>query len=216
MWTHAPFFALVRCTLLSVLLLMSSCDIGEMPSGGDSVASRFRGSGSGRSGSGGSGSAGSSSAHEPAYVPGPPQPNNCGTPDTFKACRVASNGPQKPVAVADDRSGALISATNGPRKPVVVIEEFDDRGHEPVSVTNDPLSSYSRQMLKPVLLPSLHRSIDELRREDELQQATQDMMEQRVEALQKQMKRLEQQLSSRSEELQIRGQELEQKPGGPR
>jgi hypothetical protein len=118
---------------------MSSCGIGEMPSGGDTVASGSRGSGSGGSGSGGSGSGGSgsggsSSAHELAYVPGPLQPNNCGTPDTFKACRVASNGP---------------------RKPVVVIEELDDRGGESVSATNDPLSSYSRRTLEPVLLPSL-------------------------------------------------------------
>jgi hypothetical protein len=160
MRTHAPFFVLVRFTLLSGLLLMSSCGIGEMPSGGDSVASGSRGSGSGGSGSGGSGSGGSgsggsSSAHELAYVPGPLQPNNCGTPDTFKACRVASNGSRERVVVVADRSGAPISATNSPRKPVVVIEELDDRGGEPVSAANDPLSSYSRRTLEPVLLPSL-------------------------------------------------------------
>jgi hypothetical protein len=141
MRTHAPFFVLVRCSLLSgLLLLMSSCGIGEMPSGGDSVAS----------GSGGSGSGGSSSAHELAYVPGPLQPNNCGTPDTFKACRVASNGPRERVVVVADTSGGPISATNSPRKPVVVTEELDDRGGEPVSAT-----SYSRRTLEPVLLPSL-------------------------------------------------------------
>ena len=115
---------------------MSSCDIGEMPSGGDTVASGSRGSGSGGSGSGGSGSGGSgsggsSSAHELAYVPGPLQPNNCGTPDTFKACRVASNGP---------------------RKPVVVIEELDDRGGEPVSATNDPLWQGDRAKAGDVLV----------------------------------------------------------------
>jgi hypothetical protein len=136
---------------------MSSCGIGEMPSGGDSVASGSRGSGSGGSGSGGSGSGGSgsggsSSAHELAYVPGPLQPNNCGTPDTFKACRVASYGSRERVVVVADRSGAPISATNSPRKPVVVIEELDDRGGEPVSATNDPLWQGDRAKAGDVLV----------------------------------------------------------------
>jgi len=199
MQTHAPFFVLVRCTLLLGLLLMSACDIGEMPGAGGSAASGSRGSGS---------------APELAYVPGPLQPNSCGTPDTFKACRVASNGPQKPAVVTeerDDRGGAPVSASNGPQKPVVVIEELNDRGGAPGSAINDPFSAYSRSKLEPVLLPSLHQSSDALRREDELQLAIQDMMERRVEALQQQIKRLEQQLSERSEELQYRRQELEQK-----
>jgi hypothetical protein len=206
MRTHAPFFVLVPCSLLSRLLLISACDIGEIPSGGDSAASASRRSGSEGSGSGGSGSGGSGSAHGLAYVPRPLQPNNCGTPDTFKACRVASNGPRKPVVVIeerDDRGGEPISASNGPRKPVVVIEELDSRGGEPVNATSDPLSAYSRSMLEPVLLPSL-------RREDELQKAIQDTMQRRVETLQQQEKRLEQQLSERSQELQHRGQELGQ------
>jgi hypothetical protein len=37
-----------------------------------------------------------------AYVPEPLQPNNCGTPNTFKACRLATNRPQKPVVVVEE------------------------------------------------------------------------------------------------------------------
>jgi hypothetical protein len=85
-------------------------------------------------------------------------------------------------------------ALNGPQKPVVVVEELDDKGGEPGSTTNDPLSSYSRRTLEPVLLPSLHQASGALSREDELQQAIQDMMVRRVvEELQQQMKRLSEQ-----------------------
>ena len=37
-----------------------------------------------------------------AYVPGPLQPNNCGTPNSFKTCGLASNRPQKPVVVVEE------------------------------------------------------------------------------------------------------------------
>src|SRR5690242_8592027 len=106
MRTHPPFFVLIRCSLLWGLLLMSACDISEMPWGGGPATSGSRGSGSEQSGSGGSGSEGSGSEGSAprtnwVYVPRPLQPKNCGTPDTFKACRVASNGPQKPVVVIE-------------------------------------------------------------------------------------------------------------------
>jgi hypothetical protein len=70
--------------------------------------------------------------HE-AYVPGPLQPNNCGTPNAFKACRLEANRPGKRV---------------------VVVEELQERGYKPVTDTNDAPADQSRLTFEPVLLPT--------------------------------------------------------------
>ena len=69
-----------------------------------------------------------------AYVPGPLQPNNCGTPNSFKTCGLASNRPQKPV---------------------VVVEELQDTPR-----TNDAPADQSRLMLEPVLLSNPIKSLE--------------------------------------------------------
>ena len=186
MQTPALFFVLAQCALLRGVLLMPACDISEIGRADTSARVGLGTNGTARSGASDSGdlggSAGSGSEQDRAYIPRPLQPNNCGTPDTFKACRVVA------------------SASIGPRKPEVLLEVLEGTGAEPAGLMNDPLPDLSRLTLGPVLLPSLHPSIDALCAEDQLQRGLKDTMQQRVEALQQQMTKLKQ-LSQRLQEL---------------
>jgi hypothetical protein len=66
------------------------------------------------------------------YVPRPLQPNNCGTPDTFKPC---------------------ILAASRPEKPTVMIEELGSANADPLAHMSDALLDYSRLSVDHVVLP---------------------------------------------------------------
>lgn len=68
------------------------------------------------------------------YVPRPLQPNNCGTPDTFKRCMFAATRPEKPV---------------------VMIEELGGGHADPVAPTSSALLDYSRFPIQHLVLPDM-------------------------------------------------------------
>jgi len=76
--------------------------------------------------------AGSGSAGRVAYVAGPLQPNNCGTPDTFKRCVLAASRPDKPTVMVEE----LVGADAGSAAP-----------------TSDALFDYSRLRIRHLVLP---------------------------------------------------------------
>jgi hypothetical protein len=67
-----------------------------------------------------------------SYVPGPLQPNNCGTPDAFKPC---------------------ILAASRPEKPIVMIEELGIANTEPLAHMSNALFDYSRLSIEHLVLP---------------------------------------------------------------
>jgi len=110
----------VRHAALCACLFMSACALGEV----DLVDRRLAAD---RHDTASSGFAGRMS-----YVPGPLQPNNCGTPDTFKPC---------------------ILAASRPEKPVVMIEELGTANAEPVAHMSNALFDYSRLSIEHLVLP---------------------------------------------------------------
>jgi len=67
-----------------------------------------------------------------SYVPRPLQPNNCGTPDTFKPC---------------------ILAASRLEKPMVMIEELGSASNEPLAHLSDALLDYSKLSIGHLILP---------------------------------------------------------------
>lgn len=118
--SHATSFA--RNAALCACLFTSACALGEL-SLGDRQYSADRRNG-----------AATDTFGRLSYVPRPLQPNNCGTPDTFKPC---------------------ILAASRPEKPLVMIEELGGANVEPVTHMSDALLDYSRLSVsvKHVVLP---------------------------------------------------------------
>jgi hypothetical protein len=119
------------------------------------------------------------------YVSHPLQPNNCGTPDKFKACtRVTFRRPEEPSSLRQEPLSL-------PQEPVVGEKPDQRDGSAGVSVTYDPLSQYSRlQSMQEALqrqLEALHQqiatSLDQHLPWQELQQRAQEF-EERERALQ--------------------------------
>jgi hypothetical protein len=123
---------------------MPACDISEIGRADTSARVGLGTNGTARSAASDSGdlggSAGSGSEQDRAYIPRPLQPNNCGTPDTFKACRVVA------------------SASIGPRKPEVLLEVLKGTGAEPAALMND--LRWTRKIGQEVKLGLLLRRTD--------------------------------------------------------
>jgi len=110
---------------LCVCLLTSACALGEANLA-DRRSAADRGNG-----------AAAGFVSRQGYVPRPLQPNNCGTPDTFKRC--------------------LLAATR-PEKPVVMIEELGSEHADSAAPTSSALLDYSRLRIQHVVLPEMRDS----------------------------------------------------------
>ena len=113
-------FSLLRNASLYFCLCLSACALGEVGSVDQRLTTDRRDF------------AGSGSAGRVGYVPGPLQPNNCGTPDTFKPCVLAASRPDKPTVMVEE----LMRADAGSAAP-----------------TSDALFNYSRLSIQHVVLP---------------------------------------------------------------
>jgi len=109
-----------RNAALCACLVTSACALGELSSSDRQIAAdRRNGAASGTLG-------------RLSYVARPLQPNNCGTPDTFKPC---------------------ILVASRPEKPLVMIEELGGANVEPVAHMSDALLDYSKLRVEQVVLP---------------------------------------------------------------
>jgi hypothetical protein len=115
---HAMSFA--RDTALCACLFVSACALGEVNFVDQRLATDRHDTAIG-------GFAGGLS-----YVPRPLQPNNCGTPDTFKRCVLIASRPEKPT---------------------VMVEELGSASGEPLAHMSDALLDYSRLSVEHVVLP---------------------------------------------------------------
>ena len=91
MQSHAMSF--MRNTALCACLFISACALGEISLVDQhSATGRHRATADGLVGRLG-------------YVPRPLQPNNCGTPDAFKACMVTATRPERPSVLIEELGG---------------------------------------------------------------------------------------------------------------